>query len=108
MKKLYFDLDNGKVVEPRNAIAPAYYVIVDHKNIPQSVYTCFSKKKIELRGDGWVKEGISNINEIWSVYHWLNSSLIKYVEDYSYLSEKQNYESEYKDDFVYLKFKDSQ
>ncbi|MNW52477.1 hypothetical protein D3C74_299980 [compost metagenome] len=102
MKKLYFDVNNGKVIRPRDITTPEYYVTLNEKDKVQEFYTCFSRVKIQQMGNEWLKAQLTIDKIVWSSYTWLINSLVQYIREYSYLTEKQNYEEEYKDHYVYL------
>lgn len=102
MRKLYFDIENGEVIMPRDITAPEFYVTLNEKDKIQDFYSCFSKAKIQSMGEQWKYERLSEDKMVWTSYTWLIRSLSRYVMEYSYLSERQNYEEEHKEHYVYL------
>ncbi|OME55537.1 hypothetical protein BSK59_13760 [Paenibacillus odorifer] len=108
MKKLYFDFDNGKVVDPRGITAPAYYAVLDEWSGIEELYVCFCDDKLEQNGSIWSDSILHKHCYEWVNYSLLMTTLKGYIL-YSIRDGIQpDFEEIFKGRFSYLKFWKSQ
>jgi hypothetical protein len=103
MKKVFFDIDNGSVVKPREITAPEYYALLNDDLTVTEIHSSFSSGKVSLLGYGWMHELLHKDCFQWVNYMWLMNSLkmyVRYLED----GTKNDYDIDYKDQYVYMKF----
>ena len=103
MKKIYFNVVNGEVVEPFTSL-PTYCAIVQ-KGLVTEIHACFSVQNIIKGGQGWVKEQVQNQAEIWKEHNPdLKKSLNRFVRQPKYWFKDTNHiESSY-DRFIFIRF----
>jgi hypothetical protein len=105
MKKIFFDIDNGEVVKPRNITAPAYLAVIEDESLKiTELYSCFSKFKLEAYGYKWENAMLHQDCFEWVNYSWLMKSLRKYILLIAKRSDKDDYEDEYREHYRYLRF----
>lgn len=104
MKKIYFNLQNGAVVDPPESL-PAYYALVSKGKVKE-VYACFSVNNIQNYDSDWVKNSLADKLERWD--EW-NPNLIKllhvYVNQPRFWFKDTNHIEKSYDRFIYIRFK---
>jgi hypothetical protein len=103
MKKVFFDIDNGSVIKPREITAPEYYALLDDNSIVTEIHSSFSSDKISVLGYGWMHELLHKDCFQWVNYSWLMNSLKMHINRLEEES-KDDYDIDYKDQYVYMKF----
>lgn len=100
MKRVFFNVSNGEVVEPSEYL-PAYYADVDGIGRVKEIAVCYSQANIDRYGDLWALKELLRDREAWTCYKWLLRSLKKFVIR-NYFREFRDFEKELGPRFVYV------
>lgn len=103
MKRIYFDLDNGRVRDPY-AIFPKYMAIVSKGKVKE-LYTCFRIQNIpDKGGQRWVSEQLEEEKWAWENLDNLKDTLNSYIKHPKHWFKEQNHEESTFDRFTYIRF----
>ncbi|MNR93468.1 hypothetical protein D3C72_245250 [compost metagenome] len=102
MKKIYFDVRNGEVVDP-SMYFPGYCAIVQFPLTIVEIKACFSLGNIEMNGDYWALKQVLKSQEEWTTYKWLLPSLWSFAMVNPF-QKCEDFEETLKGRFEYIPF----
>jgi hypothetical protein len=79
VRKVYFEIDNGKIVDPRRKLPPAFYAVFNWRLQITEIKICFARDNIENYGEVWKNQTLEKEGWYWDNYKWLMNSLKHYI-----------------------------
>jgi hypothetical protein len=103
VKKIFFDLYNGEIVEPISSL-PKYMVIV-HSGEIEELYTCFRVQNIADRGgQDWVDDQLHKEKQNWNDNASLRKDLRKFVRQNKFWFKQSNHFEKNPNRFIWIRF----
>lgn len=103
VKKIYFNLSNGTVVNHYSSLPP-YYALVSKGKVKE-IYACFSVSNIATHGYDWLQERLDREVKIWDEYNPdLKNQLNRHVRKSEFWFKDTNFVEQNYNRFIYIRF----